>query len=183
MSLYPWEEGALTLAIDPAQLVTAIAWMGRSPDGGIVRGVTSIGDILEAGKITRLLESLGDTVKFDRVVLGVEYPRWNAGASQTVRSAANTYIRLVKKVYPKVRVRKIDPNEWQALFGFRARAKGVSTKDHSMWIATRAYGWKIDGIHDRADAALILEYLRQNHPKPQPKKKKPQPDKNGTDKV
>jgi hypothetical protein len=173
-SFYPWEDGVLLIAVDPASLCSAIAWRGKGKDGGVIRGVTSISDIIQIGKIDELLRSLDQVIDFDRVVLGVEYPRWNAGAAQTVRSAANTFIRLVKGIFPrKVQVSKIDPNEWQALFGFRSRAKGITTKDYSRWVSETAYRWEIGKDHDKADATLILEYLRtEARSKMLPKKRK-----------
>lgn len=170
---FPWEQGVLYIAIDPAQRVSAVAWRGTSKESGRIScGTAMTPDILDAHEVEKLLRRIGDDFLWDRVVLGVEYPTWNVGASQTVRAAANSYIRLVRRVFPKVDVVRVDPNKWQATFSFKNRKAGQSTKDFSLWVATTVYGWAVGGEHDRADAALILEHVRANPPAPKPKKVK-----------
>jgi hypothetical protein len=160
--LYPWELDVLTIGIDAAQRSAAVAWIGRTAEGEIVRGVESIGDIVEAQRIEHRFEALAQTLSFRRVVVAVEYPRWNAGAAQTVRAAANAYVRLARRAFPRrASVRRIDPNEWQAAYSFRSRGAGVDSKQYSTFVARTAYGWDVRNDHE-ADAALILEYARAN---------------------
>lgn len=178
MVTYPWEEGVLFIGFDPAQRVSAVAWRGRSKESGkVVQGSRLTPDILDALQVERTLRAVGEEIDHQKVWVAIEYPRWNAGASQTVRAAANTYVRLIRRVFPRAEIVKVDPNQWQGFFDFKNRPPGQSTKEFSVWVATRAYGWSISEEHDRADAALILEWLRANPParkaKPRPKKKKP----------
>lgn len=163
----PWNNGVLLVAIDPAQLVTGIAWSGQDAEGKPLEGTRRFGDILDAAQLGKLLEALKTSCAFTSVRVAVEYPKWNAGASPVVRAAANTYIRLVRSVFgSKVDVVRVDPNEWHRLFGFKDRAASQTTKDFSLHLAERVYGWVCEGQHDRADAALILEWLKCNPVQP-----------------
>lgn len=146
------------IAIDPAQKVSGVAYSGIDAQGERVTGTASINDILDAGEICELLGRLKADCVFETVTVGVEYPFWNAGAAQTVRAAANTFIRLVRRVFDKPLVVRIDPNQWQNFFQYRARGP-QSTKSFSLTLVNTVYGWNLEN-HNEADAALILEYLR-----------------------
>lgn len=170
---FPWEEGVLLIAVDPAQKKSAFAYRGRGRlSREVVSGVFHVDDIRYANLVEEQLSKIAEEVDFSKVVLGVEFPCWNAGAAGTVRAAAHVWIRLVKALFPrKVVVSKIDPNTWQGEFRYRDRPSIFSTKTYSVWIATKAYGWEID-TEDEADAAMILEYLRTHFPAPPKKKSK-----------
>lgn len=171
---YPWENGVLQIAIDGAQKVSAVAWAGvDKKTGNAIRGSFRSPDILDAAEVEAKLQAVAAKCSYTSVRAAVEYPRWNAGASQTVRAAANAYVRLLRRVFPGVVIEKVDPNVWQGKFGYRNRSAKQSTKEFSIFLAEQAYGWRVDGDHDRADAAMILEWLRQTPPaQPKPKKKK-----------
>lgn len=172
MSFYAWEDGVLLIAVDPAQKVSAVAWRGRSKDTGrAVQGTKLVADILDSSQIDKVIRSASQGLDFQKVWIAVEYPKWNAGASQTVRAAANTYVRLLRRIFPRAEVVKVSPEVWQGFFQFKNRPPTQSTKDFSLWLATKAYGWAVGAEHDRADAALILEWLRANPPAPKPKQK------------
>lgn len=177
MKPFPWEEGVVYIAVDPAQKKSAFAWSLVAPDGKREKGVFRVDDISWAQIVRDRLRQIVDPSQYPkrRIVLLVEYPKWNAGAAQSVRAAANVWVRLFKDLFPrKVEVRKVDPNEWQATFSYRGRAKGQSTKDYSLWLSTKAYGWTVE-TEDEADAAMILEHGRTTPPtarkKPVRKKK------------
>lgn len=174
MRTFPWEKGVLILAVDPAQLVTGLAWSTADAEGRPLQGTASFGDILESADMEKHLRRLVEASVHERVWVAVEYPRWNAGASQVVRAAANTYVRLLRRVFgSKLEVVKVDPNVWQRAFSFSGRRAGQTTKEYSLFTAERVYGWVCEGIADRADAALILEWLRANPIPPKaPKSKK-----------
>lgn len=171
---FPWEEGVLLFAVDPAQRVSAVAWKGVSKETGRnTSGTRRVGDILDAHEMEAVVRQVSEKVIYTRVWLAIEYPTWNAGASPVVRAAANAWIRLFRRLFPSgtLEVVRVDPNKWQGALGFKSRAAGVSTKDHSIWLCQKVYGWAVEGDSDRADAALILEWLRTSPP--QPKVKKP----------
>lgn len=170
---FPWEVGVLILSIDPATKVSALAWRGQNKEGKIVCGSCQVEDILDSDKIEVKLRQIAGAFIYEKVWVAVEYPGWNAGASQTVRATANIYVRLVRRVFPKVEVVKVDPKVWQGHYDFKNRMPGQTTKEFSLWVCQNAYGWAVEGQHDRADAALILEWLRVNPPAPKPKTKKP----------
>lgn len=169
MKAYPWEVGAIYVAVDPAQKKSAFAWSGYDSDGNRRRGLFHVNDIRYASTVESRFSEIADVLVYSKIVLLVEYPKWNAGAAQSVRAAANVWIRLFKDLFPrKVEVRKVDPNEWQATFSYRARAEGQSTKDYSLWLSTKAYGWTVE-TEDEADAAMILEHGRTIPPTPRKK--------------
>lgn len=169
MKAFPWEEGTFYLAVDPAQLKSAFAYSGYDLEGHRIRGVFHVDDIRYASLVEARLSKIADTFAFSKIVLLVEYPKWNAGAAATVRGAANVWIRLVRDLFPRlVEVRKIDPNEWQSTFHYRARGDGLSTKEYSLWLAKTAYGWDVSTA-DEADAAMILEHGRTTPPTPRKK--------------
>lgn len=171
---FPWEEGVLLFAVDPAQRVSAVAWKGVSRETGRnIAGSKRVGDILDSHEMEAVLRQVSEKVIFSRVWLAVEYPTWNAGASPVVRAAANAWIRLFRRVFPSgtLDVVRVDPNKWQRALGFRDRQAGTSTKDHALFLCQKVYGWAVENDPDRADASLILEWLRANPP--QPKVKKP----------
>ncbi|MEQ1761591.1 MAG: hypothetical protein ABL984_00465 [Pyrinomonadaceae bacterium] len=167
--VFPWEVDVLYLAVDPAQLKSAFAYSGIDSEGNRKRGVFRVDDIRYASTVEARLVEISEGLVFSKIVLLVEYPKWNAGAAQTVRAAANVWVRLVRDLFPrKVEVRKIDPNEWQKTFSYRGRAEGTSTKDYSLWLARKAYGWEVE-TSDEADAAMILEHGRTTPPTPRKK--------------
>jgi hypothetical protein len=170
MSAFPWESGTLYIAVDPAQLRSGFAYSGFNSKGERVRGVLRVDDIRYASEVESRFVIIASGLDFSKVVLAIEYPKWNAGASQTVRGAANVYIRLFKSIFPRImEVRKIDPNEWQKSFNYRGRPTGQTTKDYSFWLATQAYGWWEVMTSDEADAAMLLEYARITPPTPRKK--------------
>jgi len=167
---YPWEENVLVIAVDPAQIRSGFAYRGRAADGLVVSGVFHVDDIRFANVVEDRLREIAEEVVFSKVILGVEFPCWNAGAAGTVRAAAHVWIRLVKALFPrKVRVSTIDPNRWQKEYNYRDRPSTWSTKEYSRWLAEKAYGWRVE-TDDEADAVMILEYLRTHFPPPPPKK-------------
>lgn len=171
---FPWEEGVLIFAVDPAQRVSAVAWKGVSAETKRnFAGTRRVGDILDSHEMEQIVRSVSEKAIYTRVWLVVEYPTWNAGASPVVRAAANTWIRLFRRIFPSgtLDVVRVDPNKWQGALGFRDRQSRTSTKDHSLFLAQKVYGWAVEGDPDRADASLILEWVRSNPP--QPKVKKP----------
>lgn len=176
MNIPAYAKETLLLGIDGTQKVTGIAWLGVSRlTGRAVVGTEQIDDILDSKEAEELFRDLSEELVFSKVWVAVEYPRWNAGASQVVRAAANSYVRLIKRVFPKAEVVKIDPNKWQGFFSFKARPQGLTTKDYSLWLADKAYGWPVGKSHDRADASLLVEYLKANPPPEKPKRTKNRP--------
>lgn len=150
----------LLIGIDPAQKRSAVSYRGTSrKTKKVTKGVKAIVDILDSSDIESLLHVLNDHYICDRVCVAVEYPKGNFGSSQTVRAAANTYIRLVKRVWKKAEFTKVEPKTWQHQFGFKDRGK-MTTKEFSLFICEKAYNWDLDGDHDKADAVLILEWLK-----------------------
>lgn len=177
----PWELDILYVSVDPAQRTSAFAYQGYDEEGRRHRGAFHISDIRFAAIAQDHLEALPTFLKFKQIVVAVEYPTWNAGASQVVRGAANTFIRLIKDIYAgrKVVVKKVDPNEWQRTFCYKDRSKKQTTKEYSLFLALKIYDWKVT-THDEADAAMILEHIRYIPPelltipkRPKQTKKKP----------
>lgn len=172
---FPWERDTLYIAVDPAPRQSGVALSGYDAGGYRYRALFHVGDLVEAGLADERIRSVATHVTFTRVVLLVEYPRWNVGAAQSVRVAANMWVRLIKAIFPRrVDVRRVDPNEWQSTFDFRRRASSQSTKDYSIWLATRAYGWT-PVTADEADAALILEHGRVTPPAARPRRTRTTP--------
>jgi Holliday junction resolvasome RuvABC endonuclease subunit len=169
--VFPWEVGVMYIGIDPSTKATGVAVRGASKETGKIEQFSySVKDILDSNKVVDFLEYVSQIIEFDRVVLAIEYPCWNAGAAQTIRASANTYIRLVRRMWSNAIVEKIDPNTWQGFFSFRGRGS-ASTKDFSMKLTKLVYCWPTVSTHDESDAALILEYVR-HRPLPEKKKKK-----------
>lgn len=175
MKAFPWEVGVLMVAVDPAQLRSAVALRGQAPDGSVQKVLLRADDIADIRDVVAQIEAFAKGVAFDRVFAVVEYPTWGGHGTHAVRAAANAYIRQLKAAYPrKLTVAKVDPNDWQKQFCHRARPGSQTTKDYSLWLATKAYGWAPETA-DEADAALILEYgrtLAQLSQKPKTRKKK-----------
>lgn len=167
---FAWERGVLYIAIDGAQLKSALAYQGFLPSGDRVRGVIRCDDIRHIATTEATLKGIAESLVFRRVVLAVEYPMWNTRSAPTVRAAANAWIRAIKSTFPrKVEVRRVDPNEWQNTFQFRRRSPDVSTKEYALWLATKVYGWAVE-TGDEADAALILEDARTFAPDKYPRR-------------
>jgi hypothetical protein len=157
---FPWEVGVLMVAVDPAQLRSAVALRGQAPDGSVQKILLRADDIADIRVIMGQIEAFAQGVAFSRVFAVVEYPTWGGHGTYAVRAAANAFIRLLKEAFPrKLTVVKVDPKDWQKQFSFRDRPKGHDTKEYSFWLADKAYGWAPE-TPDEADAALMLEYGR-----------------------
>lgn len=155
----PWDEGTVYIGGDCSQLRTGIAWRFIGADGQPRVGTHVLGDISGSSALGPLIERVLAGAPYKRVILAVEYPHWNKNASPVVRAAANTIVRVVKARFKRVRVIKVDPNNWQRTM--LQGAPGETTKERSIFVAENALGYVTGNDADRADAACILEYVRR----------------------
>jgi hypothetical protein len=158
MSAYPWEKGILVIAIDPAQIRSAVAMSGISAEGRRRTALMSASHITKVRALEPRIREFASACEFDRVSIAVEYPSWGGHGTAVVRAAANAYLEFMRDIFTGPRVQKVGPQEWQAMYDYRKRPSTQTTKEFSYWLAL-AYGWS-PKTHDEADAALILEFAR-----------------------
>jgi hypothetical protein len=167
--MYPWERDWIYIAVDPAQWKSAIVFSGYNAAGTKEQGSFTTEGLMHAAPTIQAIKEAVAGLEHRKIILSIEYPKWNAGSAQSVRAAANAWIQAIKETFPRrVTIMKIDPNTWQSTFSFRDRPSGT-TKEWSMKICP-LYGHK-PKTHDEADAWLIFEHARMQPIFKAPKKK------------
>jgi len=133
------------LATDPGQLC-GVAW--ESDTGK--KGSATV-------ELVALAQFFTDTFNTDRVVCFVEKMAGTWARSKDHRSNANAVVRAIKKQWPrKNKIHIIQPREWQA--AMLRNVPGQTTKEQSLWLASRTPGFGVIKDHNRADAVNQLNY-------------------------
>ncbi|GEM_PF-4324165 len=154
----------LVVGVDPAMAASGFAFRGK--DGGIHFGRLDGIENLSSGNALKVAakHSPGDKAP---VYLLIEYPTWKGHGAETIRAAANAWIRAFRAAFPRrVRLMKLTPQTWMARmipgWGKMDSKKGEHPRDLYRPLAVGLVGDPLlADLDENAAAAVCLQTLAE----------------------
>lgn len=146
------------ITIDPSQRSSAIAILPA--DGRVIDAlVEKVGGVEEIGGYGPL-RALSAAVECRPLVM-IECPDWSGYGTKEVRAAVNAWERHLKSLFPKRRVMRVKPKDWQfALYGSRRARMHSDAKENSLFYTRVILHRDFGKEDDLSDALCLMAYLR-----------------------